>query len=74
METNQLRCAGCGKVIQPADPTARVAMGVTSASNVFQEKEEWGILHRSCFNRAIGSPEAILEEIRTLREARKKAK
>ena len=67
------RCAGCGKVIDTGSPVARVAMGTFTASAEVREKEEWGVLHRSCFNRAIGAPDAVLEEIRAIKaESRKK--
>lgn len=67
------RCAGCGKVIDTGSPVARVAMGTLMASTEVREKEEWGVLHRSCFNRAIGAPDAVLEEIRAIKaESRKK--
>lgn len=65
------RCAGCGKILETGAESARVAMGLLAASG-FREKEEWGVLHRSCFNRAIGSPDAVLEEIRRLKVARRK--
>jgi hypothetical protein len=71
MADEELRCSGCGKIIEKGDECARVAMGSIAASG-FREKKEWGILHRSCFNRAIGSPEAVLEELREIREKRKK--
>lgn len=64
----ELRCAGCGKILEPGADCTRVATGLLAPSG-FREKEEWGILHRSCFNRAIGSPEAVLEEIRAARKA-----
>jgi hypothetical protein len=69
---DELRCAGCGKIIETGDECARVAMGPVAASG-FREKQEWGILHRSCFNRAIGSPDAVLEEIRRFKMPRKKS-
>jgi len=71
MADEELRCAGCGKPIERGADVARVAEG-TLSTNGFREKKEWGILHRSCFNRAIGSPDAVLEELRQIREKRKK--
>jgi hypothetical protein len=71
MGDNERRCSGCGKIIGIGDNVARVAMG-TLAEGGFREVKEWGIMHRSCFNRAIGSPDAVLEEIRALRMSRKK--
>lgn len=67
----ELRCAGCGKTIERGDDVTRVAEGALTTAG-FREKKEWGVLHRSCFNRAIGSPDAVLEELRMIREKRKK--
>lgn len=74
MADEDLRCAGCGKVIDTGSNVARVAMGGYTVSTGFREKQEWGVLHRSCFNRAIGAPDAVLEEIRAIRAENRKKK
>lgn len=71
---DELRCAGCGKVIDAGSSVARVAMGTFVLSTGVREKEEWGVLHRSCFNRAIGAPDAVLEEIRAIKKAESRKK
>jgi hypothetical protein len=73
MADEDLRCDGCGKVVDTGSDVARVAMGTYTVTNGFREKKQWGILHRSCFNRAIGSPDAVLEEIRAIRRSGKKS-
>lgn len=70
-DTEEVRCAGCGKIVENGDDTTRISQGKMSQGE-FREKKLWGVMHRFCFNRAIDSPEAVLEEIRASREARKK--
>lgn len=69
MSDDEPRCAGCGKVLKVGDDCARIVTGLLTKSGV-KETKEWGKLHKSCFHRAIGSPEAVLEEIRQLRAAK----
>ena len=57
------RCSGCGKPIVDGEDTQRIAAG-KMREGAFDEKKEWGILHRSCFNRSIDSPTAVLDELK----------
>ena len=69
------RCSGCGKPLdqgpdgKPAtgQKVVRIAVGKRK-SGEFVETKEWGELHEACFNRAIDSPDAVLDEVR--RQAR----
>jgi hypothetical protein len=71
-DTDEIRCAGCGKIIEIGDDATRIVQGKVTQKE-FREKKLWGVMHPSCFNRAIDSPEAVLEEIRASRVARKKS-
>lgn len=65
-----VRCAGCGEVIQPGERTVEISTGAYQGPGpkLLTESERWGVMHKSCFNRSIDSPEAALEEIRRLSE------
>jgi hypothetical protein len=67
---DETRCVagGCGRVFEPGDELIRVAAGTFRNKGGFKEKKEWGLMHRSCFNRAIDSPDATMEEVRRLSE------
>lgn len=60
-----VRCAICGKLIDSGEVVAQVSIGKLRKEQVVSSKD-WGIAHRSCFNRAMPSPKAALEEIRRL--------
>lgn len=64
------RCeaGGCGRVLEDNDETIVILAGVWKKKNGFKEKRRWAILHRSCFNLSISSPDATMEEIRRLTE------
>lgn len=66
---DEIRCnaGGCGLVFKPGDDQIRIASG-TFTKGRFKEKKEWGLMHRSCFNRSIDSPDATMEEVRRLTE------
>jgi hypothetical protein len=69
----QIRCGGCGKPILEGEPTARIALGKMQ-DGVFVEKKEYALLHLSpCFNRAIDSPAAVLDEVKRQSAAAQKA-
>jgi hypothetical protein len=66
------RCSGCGKTLEAGEDLVRIVVGSrSSGGRSFKEKNEWGQLHRSCFNRSIDSPEAVRDEIRRMQEERK---
>lgn len=64
---NQKRCAGCGKPLE--GKVIRLTKGKYKKGE-FEEGREWGVLHAECFDRAVDSPDAALEEVR--RQARQK--
>jgi hypothetical protein len=77
VDTN--RCSGCGKPLEqgldgkpakPSDDYVRIAQGRVKNGR-FSEGKPWGVLHGTCFNRSIDSPDAVLEEVR--RQARRVA-
>jgi len=58
------RCGGCGKPILEGDAVARIALG-KMVDGEFTEKKEYVLLHQSpCFNRAVDSPMAVLDEVK----------
>lgn len=66
---NNTRCAGCGEPIHKGAKTVEILMGsFAEGPKPLTESERWGIMHRSCFNKSIDSPDAALEEIRRLAE------
>lgn len=68
-KTESMRCSGCGETLKAGDDVVRIAVG-TIKKNEFKEKSQWGILHQSpCFNRAIDSPDAVMDEVRRLSES-----
>lgn len=69
---DETRCAGCGKIVENDNDATRIARGKMTRGE-FREKKLWGVMHQSCFNRAIDSPEAVLEEIRAASAARKQS-
>lgn len=75
MLNKEARCAGCGKVVV-GPGNVRISIGIVGgkdSKDAFLEREVWGILHKSCFNRAIDSPEAVIEEIQAARQKKKSA-
>jgi len=64
------RCAGCGSPITPGDPSVEIKTGnyQKAGPKPLTESARWGLMHKSCFNRSIDSPEAALEEIRRMAE------
>ncbi len=68
-ESKPPRCNGCGKPLEEGDDTVRIALGKAKKKS-FTETKEWGVMHRSCFNRSIDSPSATMDELkRQAREA-----
>ena len=63
------RCAGCGSPIDSGSETVEIKTGNFQAGpGPLTESAMWGLMHKSCFNRSIDSPEAALEEIKRLAE------
>lgn len=60
-----VRCAICGKLVKDGDPIMQVAVG-RLVDGEPETKKTWGVAHRSCFNRALPSPRAALDEIRRM--------
>ncbi len=61
----ECRCAGCGRKFEAGEKVHRIATG-TFTEDGFSEKKEWGLLHDDCFNRAVESPRAVLDEVKRL--------
>lgn len=68
---SERRCIGCGKKIEVGDRAMRMVKGKVAVSG-FDEDKEWGEAHERCFLLAIGSPSAVLSEIK--RQAKKTVK
>lgn len=64
-ETTAIRCAICGKPIKAGDAVADIHTGKLRKDQVSMPKD-WGVTHKSCFDRAMPSPKAALAEIRRL--------
>ena len=64
-EEKLVRCAICGKLIHSGETVAQVNIGKLQELRVVSAKG-WGVVHRDCFNRAMPSPKAALEEIQRL--------
>lgn len=62
--SKEIRCAGCGKPVEVDQEVARVAIGTVGPRGAFQEKREWGILHKDCFDRAVDNPDALFKAIK----------
>jgi hypothetical protein len=60
-----VRCAICGKVVEYGEQVMQVNSGrLTEGARDI--KKTWGITHRSCFNKALPSPKAAIDEIKKL--------
>jgi len=60
---DSIMCVGCNEPIEDGEEAKRVT-DVMVRKGICKEKKEWGVLHVSCFNRAIDSPDATMDEIR----------
>ena len=60
-----VRCAICGKLVKDGEQIMQVESG-RLVDGQPETKKAWGLAHRSCFNRAMPSPKAALDEIRRL--------
>lgn len=58
-----IRCVGCGKSIDEGEDTKRVADGKIRRGT-FEERKEWGVMHRSCYNRRADAPQSTLDEMK----------
>jgi hypothetical protein len=63
-----VRCVGCGKVIDDGSKAKRTADGRVGAG-AFAETKEWGVMHEGCFDNSIESPASTLAKIRKLAKA-----
>lgn len=63
-----IRCAGCGKVVEPNEKTARVSLGRLQEGS-HSETKEWGVFHENCFEQSVESPASALAKIRKLAKA-----
>lgn len=61
-----MRCAGCGKPIQKSDRVFQIVRGTAQGNGDLRLGSVWGVIHTTCFARAVDSPELALEEIRAL--------
>lgn len=64
--SEQRVCVGCGGVLAPGEEADLILEGVVNKKGSLVDASEWGWLHRACFRRSIRSPEAALEELRSL--------
>ena len=62
---NPVRCAVCGKLIESGEAVIEMKSGKLRKEEVVSQKD-WGVTHKACFNRAMPSPKAALEEIKRL--------
>lgn len=60
------RCAKCGELIENEADAANVSTGKYAGAQPLTEATQWGVFHKSCFNRAIGTPESVMDEMRRL--------
>jgi hypothetical protein len=68
MQESSTRCAGCGKPLADGEDAKRISDGKIREGE-FEERKEWGVMHRSCHNRRADGPDATLDELR--RQARR---
>lgn len=61
-----MRCAGCGKPIEKSQRVFQITRGTAQGDGELRLGHVWGVIHLSCFARAVDSPELVLEEIRSL--------
>lgn len=71
-KTPEIRCAGCGKLVLEGEDCVNISVGKLGEDLKFNEKKPWGVLHRSCFSRAVESPQETLDEIKRLSKAAKR--
>ena len=70
--SQDVRCAGCGKVIEIGAVSIRIEIGRETQRHSFGSKQEWGRMHHDCFSRSVASPELALAQIRTQAKTLKK--
>lgn len=59
------RCRKCGELIENEADAANVSTGkYSTGAQPLTESTQWGVFHKSCFNKAIGTPESIMDELR----------
>jgi DNA-directed RNA polymerase subunit N (RpoN/RPB10) len=59
----EVRCAGCGKVIDPGEHTYQIRVGALRGS-IFLPKSVFGQFHEKCFQRTVETPRTVLAELR----------
>lgn len=63
MAEAQVRCVGCGKLIEDGEDYRRIVEGKVRDGE-FEDKKEYGRMHRSCYNRRADAPQATMDELR----------
>jgi hypothetical protein len=58
------RCAGCGKPLEAGHEVASISTGKLTRNITLTNEHVWGRMHKACFDRAMPSPNAVLEEMR----------
>lgn len=58
------RCAGCGKPLEAGDEVAAIFVGKLTRNITLTNPKVWGRMHQACFDRAMPSPNSVLEEMR----------
>lgn len=56
-------CIVCGKPCERGDDSARTTYGKISTNGKHKDQEEFGVMHRSCHNRATMTPRATRDEL-----------
>lgn len=57
------RCVGCGKPLAAGDEVASISTGKLTRNTTLANPHVWGRMHQTCFDRAMPSPGAVLEEM-----------
>jgi hypothetical protein len=61
----EVRCAGCGKPIEPRAEIAEVTIGALGN----KRRKVWGRMHRNCFRAIVRSPQMVMDEIKKVASA-----
>lgn len=57
------RCAVCGQQVEETETVYRISSG-RIRDKEWDEKSEWGYIHRTCFALATKSPDALMAELK----------
>lgn len=58
------RCVGCGKPLDAGDEVVAILTGKLTKNTTLTNPKVWGRMHQPCFDRAMPSPNAVLEEMK----------